>query len=130
MAAQTSPSDRVARWPRCWSPRSSRRRPAQQDQPTEFQSWRIPGWTFTPGVTVGALYDTNVTLSSPDVNGSPVGQAARSSSRSASSSFFSPRTTFSGGYQGSLRRYVDLGGLDGTDHRGLLVAARAGCRGG
>ena len=41
---------------------------AAQDQPTEFQSWRIPGWTFTPGMTVGALYDSNVTLSPPDVN--------------------------------------------------------------
>ena len=94
---------------------------AAQDQPTEFQSWRIPGWTFTPGMTVGALYDTNVTLSSPDVNKQtpndklfqvePFGQLA----------YLSPRTNFSGGYQGALRRYFDLGSLDGTDHRAYVT---------
>jgi hypothetical protein len=94
---------------------------AAQDQPTEFQSWRIPGWTFTPGMTVGALYDTNVTLSPPDVNKrtptdklfqfEPFGQLA----------YFSPRTTFSGTYQGALRRYFDLGSLDGTDHRAYVT---------
>ncbi len=41
--------------------------PAQEQQ-TELPSWRIPGWTFTPGVVFGALYYTNATLSSPDVN--------------------------------------------------------------
>ena len=38
---------------------------AAQDQSTEFPSWNIPGWTFTPGVVLGAHYDTNVTLTAP-----------------------------------------------------------------
>jgi hypothetical protein len=93
---------------------------AQEAPPTEFESWRVPGWTFTPGVVVGTLYDTNVTLSGPDVNGKtptdklfqlqPFGQLA----------YLSPRTAFSSGYQGSMRRYFDLGSLDGTDHHGYL----------
>ena len=52
-----------ARARRCSAPRRRRSRAGSGTGPaTEFQSWRIPGWTFTPGVTVGALYDTNVTL--------------------------------------------------------------------
>ena len=37
----------------------------QQEQPTEFQSWRLPGWSFTPGIRIGALFDSNVNVSFP-----------------------------------------------------------------
>ena len=40
---------------------------AAQEQSTEFPSWRVPGWSFTPGIVFGALYDTNVAIASPDV---------------------------------------------------------------
>jgi hypothetical protein len=93
---------------------------AQQQPPTEFQSWRVPGWTFTPGIVVGALYDTNVTVSGPDVNNNTPTDTMLQLQPSGQLAYLSPRTTFSSGYQGSLRHYFDLGSLDGTDHRGYL----------
>jgi hypothetical protein len=93
---------------------------AAQDQPTEFQYRRIPGWTFTPGVILGALYDTNVAIASPDVNKKTAADKLFQLEPFGRLDYFSPRTTFSSGYRGSLRRYFDLGSLDGTDHRANL----------
>src|SRR5947208_14011848 len=36
-----------------------------QDQPTEFESWHEAGWSFTPGVIFGGVYDSNVAVSFP-----------------------------------------------------------------
>ena len=94
---------------------------AAQDAPSEFPTWRVPGWTFTPGVIVGSLYDTNVTVSGPDEHGNTPSDKLFQLEPSGQLGYFSPRTTFSSGYQGSLRRYFDLGSLDGTDHRGYLT---------
>jgi hypothetical protein len=94
---------------------------AAQDQPTEFQSWRIPGWTFTPGVIVGALYDTNVAIASPDVNKKTASDKLLQLEPFGQLEYFSPRTMLSTGYQGALRRYFDLGSLDGTDHRAFMT---------
>ena len=82
-----------------------RRRPAPGagQQPTELESWRVPGWTITPGVVVGALFDSNVAIASrrrpiPHSTASdklfqvePFGQI----------DYFSPRTSSSTGYQGT-----------------------------
>ena len=38
---------------------------AQDAPPAEFDSWQLPGWTFTPGVTFGWLHDTNVAVAFP-----------------------------------------------------------------
>jgi len=90
-----------------------------QQQQSELPSWQIPGWTFTPGVVLGGLYDSNVTLAGvgdPSTAADklfqmePFGQVE----------FFSPRTTLSGGYHGFLRRYFDLSALDTTDHRAYV----------
>jgi hypothetical protein len=95
---------------------------AQQEQvtTTEFPSWHIPGWTFTPGVVFGAMYDSNVTLTAPGFNQvipadklfqiEPFGQL----------DYFSPRTTLNSGYRGFVRRYLELGELDGVDHIAFL----------
>ena len=108
----------------CAAARRCRRPRSRTSRPSSVVA-RFPGWTFTPGVVFGALYDTNVALAvarrEPEdrvrqaVQIEPFGQLE----------FFSPRTTFSAGYRGTLRRYVDLGELDGIDHRALAVAARA-----
>jgi len=95
---------------------------AAQDQPSEFQSWRLPGWTFTPGVIVGGLFDSNVAISSAPADAAgpasdklfvvePFGQVE----------YFSSRTMFSSGYQGAVRRYVELDDLDGIDHRAYFT---------
>src|SRR5258708_39719038 len=93
---------------------------AAQDQPTEFQSWRLPGGTFTPGVILGALYDTNVAIASPDVNKKTAADKLFQLAPFGRLDYFSPRTTFSSGYQSSLRRSFELGSLDGTDHHAHL----------
>jgi hypothetical protein len=90
---------------------------AAQDQATsELPSWRMPGWTFTPGVVFGTLYDTNVTLSGPDVSGKTPSDKLFQLSPFGQLEYFSPRTTLSSGYQGALRRYSEADALDGTDH--------------
>ena len=89
-----------------------------QEQPSEFQTWRLPGWTFTPGVIVGGLFDTNVAISS-----APAGASGTASDKLfvvqpfGQLEYLSPRTTFSSGYQGALRHYLQLDDLDGVDHR-------------
>ncbi len=91
-----------------------------QDQPTEFESWRLPGWSFTPGVTLGALYDSNVALAPPDVNKKTASDSLLAIEPFGQLEFNSSRTQFSTGYRGLLRRYTDLTGLDDSDHRGFF----------
>lgn len=94
---------------------------AQNPQPTEFELWRLPGWTFTPGVTFGTLWDSNVALRNP---GAP--SAATTSDKLFAAEpfgqleYYSTRTSFSSGYHGTVRRYFDLNGLDGVDHSATL----------
>ena len=93
---------------------------AAQESPTEFPSWNIPGWTFTPGVVFGGMYDSNVTLTSPGVGQiipsdklfqiEPFGQVE----------YFSARSTMNAGYRGFLRRYIDLDPLNSVDHRAFF----------
>jgi hypothetical protein len=93
---------------------------AAQDPSAEAKLWKIPGWTFTPGVILGALYDTNVAIASPDVNQKTASDKLFTFAPFGDLSYLSPRTSFSAGYQGTLQRYFDFGSLDGTDHRGYL----------
>lgn len=87
-------------------------------QDGETSAGRTPGWSVTPGVTVGAVYDSNVGLAN-----APADTGRTQSDRlvlvqpSGELEFVSPRTQFSTGYQGNLRRYVDLDQLNGFDQR-------------
>src|SRR5918993_86270 len=93
---------------------------AGQEQSTEFPSWRVPGWSFTPGIVFGALYDTNVAIASPDVERKTASDKLFRVEPFGQLEFFSARTTFNAGYRGSLRRYFELSDLDGVDHRAFL----------
>ncbi len=101
---------------------------AQQDMSAEVPS-RTPGWTVTPGVTFGAIYDSNVALASAPADtkrtqsdrlllAEPFGQLE----------YFSRRTEFSSGYQGYLRRYADVTQLNSFDQRGYLSLRRLATR--
>ena len=90
---------------------------AAQDQTTEFPSWNIPGWTFTPGLVFGAMYDTNVTLTSPGFGQEIPSDKLFQIEPFGQLEYFSPRTTLNAGYRGFLRRYVELNELDSVDHR-------------
>ena len=93
---------------------------AQQESPTEFPTWNIPGWTFTPGVVFGTLYDSNVTLTAPGVGQTIPSDKMFQIEPFGQLEFFGPRTTMNAGYHGFLRRYIDLGELDSVDHRASL----------
>lgn len=93
--------------------------PAGAQDQSEFQPWQIPGWTFTPGLTVSTVFDNNVALAAefptrPETAGDklflvePFGQLEYSG----------PRASFESGYRGYLRRYVDLDQLNGFDQHG------------
>lgn len=84
---------------------------------TEFQPSQIPGWTITPGVVFGGLYDSNVALAFPAADTQktasdrlfaiePYGQAE----------YLSPRTTFFSGYRGFIRDYATYDELNSIDH--------------
>jgi hypothetical protein len=90
---------------------------AAQEPPAELQSWRVPGWSFTPGVSIGAVYDTNAAILGPDPSGHTPSDSLVQVDPFGQLEFFSARTSFSSGYHGSLRRYAELTGLDGLDHR-------------
>jgi len=94
---------------------------AAQDRPVEFDSWVIPGWSFTPSIGIAGLWDSNVAIAANQAEGrrtesdrlfliEPQGQLE----------FRSPRTDFVGGYRGYVRRYMTSDALNGFDQRGYL----------
>jgi hypothetical protein len=88
---------------------------AQAEQPAEFTSWQLPGWTFTPGVTFGWLHDTNVAVTSAPFAGSPAADNLFEMEPFGSLEFYSPRTSFSTSYQGYVRRYFTLDELNNVE---------------
>jgi hypothetical protein len=92
-----------------------------QDLPSEFESWRLPGWSFTPGATFGMLFDSNVALAPPDVNKKTAGDKVLAVEPMGQLEYYSARTSFSSGYRGLFRRYVDLTGLDDSEQRGFFT---------
>ncbi|MEO8075011.1 MAG: hypothetical protein ABI818_01700 [Acidobacteriota bacterium] len=96
-----------------------------QDAPAEFESFRTPGWSFTPGVTIGTMRDSNVALSSaPADTRKTESDTLVVVEPTVQLGYTSPRTDFAGGYRGYVRRYLDLGELNGIDHRGYLSLRR------
>lgn len=94
---------------------------AQQE---EMASWSIPGWTFTPGLTIGGVFDSNVALAdAPAETRRTQGDQLFLIQPSGQIEFLSPRTIFSTGYRGYIRRYLDVDQLNGFDQR-LNVSVR------
>jgi hypothetical protein len=89
-----------------------------QDPAPELQSYRTPGWSFTPGVTFGTVYDSNVALASaPASTGRTQSDGLFEVEPFGRLEYFSPRTEFSTGYQGYLRRYMDVDQLNTFDNQ-------------
>lgn len=90
---------------------------AAQQSETEFTSWRVPGWSLTPGISIGVESDSNVGL----MDSGEFGNAQRDSLFNlepfGSLEFISPRTELSAGYRGLIRRYTEVDGLNGFDQR-------------
>ena len=90
-----------------------------QDQPTEFELWQLPGWTFTPGVTFGTLWDSNVAVAFPTLAGEPTASDRLLDMEPFGQlEYYGRRTDFSGGYHGFLRRYSSFDQLNTFESRG------------
>jgi hypothetical protein len=101
-----------------------------QETPTEFAARRSPGWSVTPGVTIGPLWDSNVALTSATAEETNSVQADTLLivQPTMQVGFVSPRTEFTGGYLGYIRRYKDLDQLNGIDHRSFVSFKRLATR--
>jgi hypothetical protein len=92
--------------------------PSAAQEPQEIGSWRIPGWSFTPTLGAGLLWDNNVALSSPraDQTGTQ-GDTLFHIEPSGQIEYYGRRTEFSGTYRGNLRRYFEVEGLNTFNQR-------------
>ena len=87
-------------------------------QAPEVERPTIPGWSFTPGVTAGVVYDNNVSLSdAPASTGRTPSDQLFMVQPSGRIEFNGPRTVFASGYRGSFRRYVELDQLNNFEQR-------------
>jgi hypothetical protein len=84
----------------------------------EWLSWRLPGWTFLPGVLLAGIYDSNVALAdAPAATGRTESDGLFLVQPFGRVEYHSPRTVFNLGYRGYIRRYTELDQLDGYDQR-------------
>jgi hypothetical protein len=90
---------------------------AAQDRPSEFDGYVVPGWSFTPGISIATVWDSNVALAgrSPET-GDTAGDNIFTIAPFGRLALESKRTHFSAGYRGYARRYVDIEALNGFDH--------------
>ena len=98
---------------------------AQQQEQIEPVS-RPPGWSFTPSVAIGTLFDSNLALTSPRADlGETQGDTLFTIQPMGELSMISRRTDFSASYRGTVRRYTDTDALNGYDQRFNLSLRRA-----
>lgn len=103
------------------APAQENQAPAQET-PAEFPVYDYPGLTFTPGITIGSVWDSNVALAAP------LGSAAADNlfliQPFGQLELMSTRTQLVAGYRGYVRRYLDVEQLNGYDQRGFLSLRR------
>ena len=97
-----------------------------QDAPAEFQTVMNPGLTFTPGISLAGMWDSNVALAAP--SGRAAGDNLFMFEPFGQLELVSPRTQLVGGYRGYMRRYVDVEALNGFDQRGFFSLRRLATR--
>ena len=99
---------------------------AAQERPTEFETHLAPGLTFTPGVTLAGVWDSNVGVA--DTLGAPESSKLFIVEPFGQLELVSPRTELVLGYKGYIRRYPDVSELNGFDQRGYLSLRRMATR--
>lgn len=96
-------------------------RASAQVRPSEFDTWVIPGWTFTPAISLGGGWDSNVAVAANQAEGRRTdSDQLFTIEPQAQFDFRSARTEFVAGYRGAMRRYVTVDELNGFDQRGYI----------
>jgi hypothetical protein len=85
-------------------------------QTVEGEPTQAPGWTFTPAVIVGWMWDSNVALVTA-VNENIQSDSMLVLTPSGSVSFLGKHTSLGAGYSGTIRRYREVGELNSFDQR-------------
>jgi hypothetical protein len=97
----------------------------RSDQAGETQSYRIPGWSFTPSLALGATYDTNVALSDARADlGVTQGDTFFNIVPAGQLEYLGKYSEFSANYSGFIRRYLELDALNSYDQRASLGVKR------
>jgi hypothetical protein len=96
------------------------------DQGVEIESFRLPGWSFTPSIAFGTMYDSNVALSdAPADTGRTASDSLFNIVPGAQLEFIGRRSEFLADYRGFVRRYFDIDALNGFDQRASFYGRRA-----
>lgn len=89
-----------------------------QDRPAEFDAWVVPGWAFTPSLSLAGVWDSNVALAANQAEGrSTASDRLFMIEPHGQLEYRAPRTDFVLGYKGYVRRYLSVEGLNGYDQR-------------
>jgi hypothetical protein len=91
-----------------------------QARAQEVGAGPTPGWTFTPSVSLGWLYDTNVGFVDPGVGFEKQEDHLFLIVPAGDLDYVGRHTRLSGGYRGSLHRYRTLDALNTYEQRGSL----------
>lgn len=98
---------------------------AAQERPTEFDAWTVPGWIFTPSISLGGMWDSNVAVATDQANGRRTDRDRLFVFEPQSQlEFHSNRTEFLAAYKGYLRRHIEISELNGFDQRMYLTLQR------
>lgn len=97
-----------------------------QEQSTEFPTYLSPGLTFTPGISMAGVWDSNVALAAP--SGTAASDSLFIFEPFGQLELISPRTQLVAGYKGYVRRYTDIEALNGFDQRGFFSMRRLATR--
>ena len=96
-----------------------------QERPTEFDSWTVPGWIFTPSISIGGMWDSNVAVATNQAEGRRTDRDRLFVFEPQSQlEFHSNRTEFLAAYKGYLRRHIEISELNGFDQRMYLTFQR------
>lgn len=90
--------------------------PPAAAQTVEGEPAQAPGWTFTPSVIVGWMWDSNVALVTA-VNENIQSDSMLVLTPSGSMNFLGKHTSLGAGYSGTIRRYREFNELNSFDQR-------------
>ena len=99
---------------------------AAQERSAEFPTYLQPGFTFTPGISIAGVWDSNVALAAP--SGRAAGDQMFLFEPFGQLELVSPRTELVAGYKGYVRRYMDVDALNSYDQRSYFSLRRLATR--